>query len=352
MLEHVFTAAGIERGMVKKSVNMAEEPLVSIVIPCYNHEKYIEECLKSLIGQSYKNIEILLIDDCSLDESVAKIETWIGALEERFTRVLFIRNKENLGVVKSINTMIGHSNGKYVKLLASDDMLFPGAIKDLVAYLEMHETYGAVYSNHIICGADDKYDVKCLQKKEVKKSPAPLPDMPQALYEDDFIIVPTTLIRKGVYDKVGLHDENLQIEDWEFWIRTSFSFPIGYLDGTTAIYRVVQNSLSRFDSSEAGIRRLKVMIENEIKVLDKFKDYPQINSKPGIRKCCEQGISLAVDLEADEVVMYICDYLKRNQVRLGCKMEIKYILYRLKIGKWVKALQEFTKDRLFLHKYE
>lgn len=324
---------------------MAEEPLVSIVVPCYNHEIYIEECIKSLIGQTYKNIEILLIDDCSFDNSVAKIEAWLVTLENRFTRVLFIRNKENIGVVKSINTMITYSNGKYIKLLSGDDMLFPGAINALVTYLEIHETYGVVYSNHIVCEADDKYDVEYLIKKEVRKSPPPSPDMPQSLYEDDFIIAPTALIRKAVYDKVGLHDENLQIEDWEFWIRTSFSFPFGYLDYTTAIYRVVQNSMSRYDSSKNGIRRLKIMIENEFKVLDKFKDYPQIDSKPGIRKCCEQGISLAVDLKADEIIRYIRNYLKMNQVRLSCKMEIKYIFYKLKIWNWIKTLQEFGKER-------
>ena len=321
---------------MKNGTEIVEGPLVSIIIPCYNHEKYIEECFKSLLDQTYQNIELLIIDDCSQDGSVKVIENWIERLKTRFINVFFIKHSVNLGVVKSVNQVIPVCKGKYIKLLASDDMLFPGAVWDLVSYLEANAGCGMVYSNHVVCTVDEKYDVGNLKKKSVIKSPEITPNMTQALYENDFIIAPTVLIRKEVYDKIGLHDENLSMEDWEFWIRVSLYFQIGYLHRTTAAYRVVSGSLSRFTNDETGMKRLKSMIRNEFKVLDKYKNNPNIDSRRGIRKCCDQGISIAIDFGADEIVKIIRDYLKKNCTHLSFKMEVKYICFRLKIWKLIK----------------
>lgn len=79
-------------------------------------------------------------------------------------------------------------------------------------------------------------------------------------------------------------------------------YKIGYLDKVTAAYRVVENSLSHFTPDESGRIRLKNMIVNEIKILDKYKNCPKIKPERGIFTCCEQAISIAIDLEAKDVV--------------------------------------------------
>lgn len=316
-----------------------DSPLVSILIPCYNHEKYLDDCFKSLLAQTYINIEIFITDDCSKDDSVEIIEEWMDRLRERFVKVVFIKNDTNLGVVKSVNNMINLSRGKYIKTLASDDMLFPEGIRALVSFLEKEVEFGLVYSNYVLCNENEKYEVENLEKKSTQRSSTLSGSLSQALYEQDFIIAPTVLVRKKVYSEVGLHDETLLMEDWEFWIRASFSFKIGYLDYTTAAYRIVSNSMSRFSNDASGMKRLRLMIENEFKILDKFKDNPIIKSKIGIRRCCDQGISLAIDFEEDELVSYIKGYLKKNQGRLGFKMELKYILYKLRIWRLIKLLR-------------
>lgn len=327
------------------STDIVEDPLVSIIIPCYNHERYIEECFKSLLAQTYRNIEILIADDCSRDGSVRVIEKWIDRLKKRFVNVCFIKHSNNLGIVKTINGIIPVCKGKYIKILASDDMLFPDAIWDLVTYLEKNSKCGIVYSNHVVCKADEKYNIDSLKRKKEIKSPGISENMTQSLYENDFIIAPTVLTRREVYDKIGLHDENLSMEDWEFWIRVSINFRIGYLNRITAAYRIVSDSLSRFTNDAEGVERFKLMIENEFKVLDKYKDYPYIDSSRGIRKCCDQGISIAIDFEADEIVKIIKDYLRKNCTHLSLKMEVKYICYHLKLWKIIKMFLRKNTER-------
>lgn len=306
--------------------------LVSIIVTCYNHEKYIGECIQSLLSQKYENIEVLITDDCSKDESCQIIENFREKMENRFTKVVLIKNAHNIGAVKSINHMINLSKGNYIKLLDGDDMLFPNAITDLVSFLSQNISYGLVYSNYVMCDICDRFNTERLSKKKIFVSPSVPDNITQALFENDFIVTPTVLIRKRVYDEVGLHDENLSIADWEFWIRVSLRFPIGHLNCTTAAYRIVPDSMSRFTMDNAGRERLMRMMENEFKILDKYKDYPMIRDKDGIRKCCNQGISVAIDIEADEVAEYIKRYLKYNRVTLDIKMEIKYLLF--KIGIW------------------
>jgi len=310
--------------------------LVSIIVTCYNHEKYIGECLKSLSAQTYPNKEILITDDCSQDMSAEIIQSWIERLEQTFVKVTYIRNTKNIGAVHSLNRMLQICQGDYIKLVDGDDMLLPNALADLTDFLEEHKMYGLVYSNHIFCEANERYNVEEFLKKKIEKPAAVFTNMSQALYENDFIIAPTVLIRKKVYDLVGLHDDNLCIADWEFWLRASFEFSIGYLDKVTAVYRIVSNSMSRFTMDVAGRKRLKTMVENELYILDKFKAYPFIKKEAGIRNCCDQGISVAIDLDAAEVVGLIRWYLEKNRVSLSTKMETKYILYKLHVWKWIK----------------
>lgn len=320
------------------------KPLVSVCLACYNHEKYLEECLKSFMCQSYDNIEVLISDDCSKDRSVDVVQSKLEDMKRRFARVIFLKNTENIGAVRTFNQMIEMCEGKYIKLFSGDDMLFPSAIEDLVNYLENHPQCGLVYSNHVTCDDHDIYNVEELKKNLEHKPPVIKGNMTQALYENNFIIAPTVMVRKSVYEQIGLHDDTLDIEDWEFWIRASLSYQIGYLDKATLVYRTAHNSMSRFGADDAGRIRLKRIIQNEFRVLDKYKDHPQISSRTGIRNCCDQGISLAIDLEADEVVADICEYLNKQGIRFGFKMSVKYALYRIGIWKTLVKTGIVKKD--------
>lgn len=117
--------------------------LVSIVIPNYNYSKYIRKSLDSAVSQTYENIEIIIVDDASTDNSVEIIKEF----ENKYANIKFYSNRHNLGVVGSHNRCINLSSGEYVVVLSSDDYLHPHFVSECVKKLDDYPTAGIVSSD-------------------------------------------------------------------------------------------------------------------------------------------------------------------------------------------------------------
>jgi len=120
------------------------EPLVSVVIPCYNHEKHVQECIQSIIDQDYQNIELIIIDDGSKDGSVGKIEEMILGCKVRFKRFEF-RHRENVGLSSTLNEAIDWCEGGYFSPIASDDVLENNKISALTLLASEELNIAAVF---------------------------------------------------------------------------------------------------------------------------------------------------------------------------------------------------------------
>ena len=116
-----------------------QQPLVSIVIPCYNHSQFVQETIQSIIDQDYENIELIIIDDGSKDNSVEVIQEMIPACEERFVRFEF-RYRPNKGLCATLNEALEWCEGEYFSPLASDDIALPHKTSFL---LKKHQQYDA-----------------------------------------------------------------------------------------------------------------------------------------------------------------------------------------------------------------
>ena len=103
-------------------------PLISVVIPCYNHENFVQEAIQSVIDQDYKNIELLIIDDGSKDSSVEKIEELIPVCKQRFNRFEF-KSRANKGISATLNEALAWANGDFFTICASDDSFHRNKIK-------------------------------------------------------------------------------------------------------------------------------------------------------------------------------------------------------------------------------
>lgn len=114
--------------------------MVSIIIPCYNQEKYIEDCLLSVENQTYKDIEVIVVDDCSKDKSIKILSKYFGK-----HTILF--NPENKGVSATRNAGILYSSGEYIVCLDGDDMLLPDSIKARAECFEKHPDVDVVWAN-------------------------------------------------------------------------------------------------------------------------------------------------------------------------------------------------------------
>ena len=136
------------------------DPLVSILTPCYNHSIYLEDYLKCVIAQDYENIELIIVDDNSSDDSIKVIERYSKSLNCRFVRFLLIKNETNKGVTKNCNLLLKKANGKYVRILASDDLLERTAIRECVEHLEKHPEAFACINNGFVVKESFRYDDK------------------------------------------------------------------------------------------------------------------------------------------------------------------------------------------------
>jgi glycosyltransferase involved in cell wall biosynthesis len=218
-------------------------PLVSAIVLCYNHARFVIECLESVKAQNYPNLELIVNDDASRDDSAVVIQAW---LSKNNIPHRFVRQETNQGICRSANQTMSLARGKYISGIAADDVWLPGKLLTQVELMErLPEKYGVVYSDALQMDEEGKI----LERKfievhrhfEVK----PEGNIHTILWEGNFIPAMTTLVRKACTDKVGGYDESLYVEDWDMWLRISRFFEFAYSDKISAKYRLVSTSMVR-----------------------------------------------------------------------------------------------------------
>lgn len=207
-------------------------PLVSIVVPCYNHEKYVTETIESIVNQTYKNIELIVIDDGSKDDSVKIIEQL--ANKYNFTFI----HRPNKGLSATLNEGIRASNGKYFCGCASDDIYMLDKVEKQVNYMEKHPEYAMCYGNII------KFD--SIKEEKIKALTASSGDMfDNLLCAKTVIPAVTYMIKTDVLKHLGGYDETLWVEDLDMWLRISHQYKIAYMDDYLAYYRRHETNISQ-----------------------------------------------------------------------------------------------------------
>ena len=211
-------------------------PLVSIVIPCYNHEQFVQDCIQGIIDQTYENIELIIIDDGSKDDSVLRIQEMVEKCQNRFKRFEF-RCRPNKGLSATLNEMIDWSLGKYFSACASDDILYPNATSLCVDLLERREDCGICHAH-----AESIYGTPDISSTNIKDKEFTF----EQLIKKNQILALTVIIRRSVFDDVGVFDDSLYIEDWDMWLRISYAgYKIGFVNEVVAFYRYHDNNISK-----------------------------------------------------------------------------------------------------------
>jgi len=192
-----------------------ESPLVSIVVPCYNHEGYVQACIKSIIDQDYDNIELIIIDDGSKDGSVEKVEALLPECQKRFVRFEF-RTRPNKGLCATLNEAIEWCQGELYSAIASDDMMVTHKTSFQVRYFLDNSECDALFSGMYIF--DESGEV--VRTREAFNGIAKFEDI---LLKSKSLQAPTQMLRVKALRRVGLYPESLYIEDWYMWLKLSFS---------------------------------------------------------------------------------------------------------------------------------
>lgn len=204
-------------------------PLVSVLIPLYNHESFVEFAIESVMNQTYKNIELIVINDGSTDNSNKKIQDLLTKYDFKY------HQQENKGLIFTIEKLRNLAQGKYISLLASDDAFVNNKIEVLVNYLENNPQYAMVYSNMYFMNIENQILSKIKDGGEKGNI------FDSLLCGCFFINSLTTLINKEVFMKYS-YDKGY-IEDFQMWLKIAKDNQIGYVDEYLALYRV-GNTLS------------------------------------------------------------------------------------------------------------
>jgi alpha-1,3-rhamnosyltransferase len=141
---------------MKVNVNMENEvrtnPLVSIVVVTYNSSKYVLETLESVKAQAYQNIELIVSDDCSVDNTLETCRMWIENNKERFVKAEIVVVQKNTGIASNCNRGLEASEGEWVKFIAGDDTLFDNCIEVFIKQISMQPEIEVLFSNIAING--------------------------------------------------------------------------------------------------------------------------------------------------------------------------------------------------------
>ena len=222
---------------------MSQSPLVSIICLCYNHARFLREALDSVLAQTYANIEVIVVDDCSTDGSVLIIEEYL----QKHPGLKFISTGHNRGNTTAFNMGWRASHGDFIIDFATDDVLLPERVAQQVeAFGKLEEAYGVMYTD-----AEYITDEGTHLKYHYKRKPdgslaayAPSGDVFADLLGKYIICPPTMMVRRQVFEELGGYDETLAYEDFDFWVRSSRTYKYFYLDKITTQRRVHTRSLS------------------------------------------------------------------------------------------------------------
>jgi glycosyltransferase involved in cell wall biosynthesis len=218
-------------------------PLVTVAVICYNHAQFVIEALESIKVQAYQNLHLLVLDDCSEDDSASIIRHW---LNRNYPDAVFVEHKVNVGVCRTVNDALTHAKGKYLRFLAADDRWIPNTLAQQIEIMEaVPEDVGVLYSDALLI--NERGDPLPGTFIELHRTFAEMPEgwIFDTLTRGNFIPAMTAVIRLRCVEVVGAVDEGLITEDWDMWLRISRHFKFKYLPGPTAYYRMLQTSMTR-----------------------------------------------------------------------------------------------------------
>ncbi|MCU0470943.1 MAG: glycosyltransferase family 2 protein [Arcicella sp.] len=236
----------------------SENPLVSIVALCYNHEKYVIEALQSVVNQTYPNIELIIVDDFSTDGSREKISTFV----KNHPSVQVIFNEKNIGNCKAFNRAFKISKGKYLIDLSTDDVMLPNRVEEQVKLFESSDKIGVVFADA------DFIDEESNFLKNIKDSyqlEPPIGDVYESILRGKAYVMPCSMMmRRSLLEQLGGYDETLSYEDLDFWIRSARICEFGYVPQILAQQRVLRGS-----HSTKSIMKNSILIQSSVKICQK-----------------------------------------------------------------------------------
>ena len=273
---------------------------------------FVKECLESIENQSYNNMQLIIVDDASTDNSQQLIQNWI--INQKI-KIHCIFNEKNKGLSKSLNNCFDLIKGRYTKFISADDLLDQNYLKKTVNFLSINSSrnFGmvcthtwAIDENSLIIDDIADYNLLLMHSKE---------ELRDLLLKGNRIAALTVLMRTDVLFDTGRYDEELILEDYDRWLRINEKYWIGYIPEKLSYYRIHGANISTINQNRIDEEILFLKIKYDKKCLN----HEMINYE--IRNFFLDG-KLSEKLKK----IYFM-YPKRNKLTtIFIKLNLKYIL--------------------------
>lgn len=208
------------------------DPLVSVVIATYNAARFVSEAVASVLGQTFQDLELHVIDDGSTDNTSSALRQFEA--DRRF----HYHYQDNQGQARAKNAGIRLSKGRFVAFLDADDLWKPSKLEQQLPAFQDSDV-GVVYSDVI-------YIDECGRELQRPKRRYYEGWVTEHLFVENFVNFNSAVVRRECFDRVGLFDESLTMAiDWDLWLRISLIYRFAFLDETTFYYRIWPGQMSR-----------------------------------------------------------------------------------------------------------
>lgn len=242
-----------------------QQPIVSILLIAMNHEKFIEQACKSIVNQSYKNIEVIFLDNNSKDKTFEIADRFFKDAKINY---LGIKNNENKGVSENLNILVANSNGDYLSILSGDDWYEEANIESRLQFLLKNDLDVVLADGYkFIESKQEKKDV--YSKKRKQKVIETIHDYYNVNLVNNITCNVGFFTKREILTKHKF-DEQVHAEDWDINLRLSKAgYKFGFLDRKTFNYRILNTSLSH---------NVDLMRKSFLKVTEKYQTEIDSNS--------------------------------------------------------------------------
>ncbi|GLS30378.1 Glycosyl transferase family 2 [Mesorhizobium albiziae] len=234
------TLAGLKKTVVAPRPAPGTTATVSVVIPCYNYARYLPQAVASTLSQEGVDVEIVIVDDCSTDDSVAVARD----LASNHPNIVVIARARNSGPVDTFNEGLARASGEFLVRLDADDLLTPGALQRAVALMRAYPSVGLVYG-HPLHFAGNRLPAARRTATRWTIWPGKRWLVDRCTAGVNVITSPEAVMRKSIVDRVGGQKPLAHTHDMEMWLRLSAFSDVAYIHGADqAWHRDHQQSLS------------------------------------------------------------------------------------------------------------
>lgn len=218
---------------------MKNHQLVTVVVTAYNCGQFVEEALDSVKAQTYDNLELIITDDCSTDDTVAKCKNWLRRNPDRFARVELITSEVNTGVANNLNRALYAAKGEWIKFFSGDDVLKPDTVKDLIEFASKQQNASLIH------GAVELIN----EKSEILVIPKVLNKYLYPTFNEQLrgnrIKGPSVFYKRNDLISLGGFNPDFGVEDYYIYLKLLNSgYSIFYIGKIIAQYRIHQSNFS------------------------------------------------------------------------------------------------------------